>query len=182
MSAVTNLDDEKLKTFYTTKLDIDSSRKVNTAVTRAEFVKMIFLASEINLDGVNTNKALSMSDVKIDENFKYIAAAFDYGIVAGQTDGAKNYFRPNDTIMRSEAAKIFVRVASLKKSEVSHIFHDVSSTMTLASYIESAYNNCLLHGRNTRNGEPIRGALRLFEPFSPITIAETAKVLYNMTH
>lgn len=54
--------------------------------------------------------------------------------------------------------------------------------MPLAPYIQYAYNQCLLHGRNTIDGEPIGGKPRVFEPNSSMTLAETAKVLYNIMH
>lgn len=146
-------------------------------------MKMLFLASGINLDNVKTEKILTMSDVSLENpNFRYIAAGLNHGIIQGQTDGNRRFFRPNDTITRSEAAKIFVRVANLSTSEYKNIFSDLNNSMSLAKYAESAYENCLLHGRKTRDGQPIGGKPRVFEPNSPITVAETAKVLYNMTH
>lgn len=101
----------------------------------------------------------------------------------GQTDGINTFFRPNDTITRAEAAKIFIRAAGASIDNRSIIFSDVNiHTDTLAPYIQSAYDHCLLHGRKTYNGQPINNAPRVFEPQSAITIAETAKVLYNMTN
>ena len=61
-------------------------------------------------------------------------------------------------------------------------FEDVKQDTPLAPYIQYAYNQCLLHGRHTIDGEPMTGKPRLFEPYSYMSLAETAKVLYNITH
>lgn len=95
--------------------------------------------------------------------------------------------RPNDTISRAEASKILTELMReinmpLPNREEIHTFSDVNPEETLAPYVQFAYNSCLLHGRNTLNGEPLDGKPRVFEPFDGITLAETAKVLYNITH
>ncbi len=71
---------------------------------------------------------------------------------------------------------------SLPDTSNINTFADVINTSNLSPYIQYAYDSCLLHGRNTIDGEPVGGTERLFDPKSGITVAETAKILYNMTH
>lgn len=144
-------------------------------------MKMLFLASGLDISHISPRSDIADVDTNNPYNI-YISAGLHYGLIHGQTDGINIYLRPNDTISRSEAAKIFIRAANLSTQAFTGIFSDVSSNLTLSEYIESAYHNCLLHGRRTLNGNPIGGKPRVFEPHSPMSIAETAKVLYNMTH
>ena len=118
------------------------------------------------------------SDVSSDYSLKkYIDYATAMGIVSGQN----NKFRPNDIITRAEAAKIFVKIAGLKLSEKSITFSDVPASHTLSLYIQTAFDNCLLNGRKTMNGESLlANNMRIYEPEDAITLAETAKVLYNI--
>lgn len=183
INIVKNLDEPRLVNYYHNSLDIAASRKVHKDVTRWEFVKMLILASGVNLKNTDTSKALNYADISLDNKyFIYIAFALNNGLIHGQTDGEKLYFRPSDTISRAEAAKIFIRAAGIFPENLKSIFADVGENMPLEDYIQAAYDHCLLHGRKTIDGHPIDGKPRVFEPYSPITIAETAKVLYNMTH
>ena len=96
-------------------------------------------------------------------------------------------FRPDDQISRGEAAKIlgeFTRKIGEKLPSGDEIssFEDVQQDMPLARYVQYTYNQCLLHGRHTIDGEPMPGKPRLFEPYSYMSLAETAKVLYNIMH
>lgn len=180
VSIVKNLDEPRLVDYYTSTLDIRSGREVHTSVSRGEFMKMLFLASGIDISNIALH---DVADVDVNNPYaRYISAGLHYGLVHGQTDGTHLYFRPNDELSRAEAAKIFIRAANLGTSTFTGIFSDVAESLTLSEYIESAYNNCLLHGRKTLNGQPMNGKPRVFEPYSSITIAETAKVLYNMMH
>ncbi len=92
-------------------------------------------------------------------------------------------------VEREVAIKIFVEYLNkkytvspaLKAKRNQQSFADVDPNSSYAPYIQEAYNLCLVHGRKTRNGNPINpNEPRVFEPTSYITIAETIKVLVNM--
>ena len=182
VSFVKNLDEPKLIRFYHSILQVPRSKDVSRDVTRAEFIRYIILASGINIKSdSNTIASLMPIDVPVDQtDMEYIAFALKYQIIHGQTDGKNLYFRPNDTISRAEASKIFIRVLGLTPDKRDSVFVDVNTQDSLTPYIQASYDNCLLHGRHTKDGNPIDWKRR-FEPLSPITVAETAKVLYNMT-
>lgn len=106
----------------------------------------------------------------------------------------------NEPVEREIALKIFMSSIRkgfssadyfpiLPKPKEITTFADVNPLVSQAPYIQQAYNLCLIHGRHTKNGVPINQttgkldpqAPRLFEPRSNITIAETVKVIVNMT-
>lgn len=163
-----------------TKLDVFPGRNIHTDITRGEFIKMIMLAANVDKTIIPQTKIADVSEN--DSNYQYFQMAMKYGLIHGQTDGTNIYMRPNEILTRSEAAKIFIRAASLEVTEKTSIFSDVNASLPLKNYIQESYDQCLLHGRKTLDGEPMNGAPRVFEPNSPITVAETGKVLYNMTH
>ena len=109
-----------------------------------------------------------------------------------KTEGKKeekktlHIFRPNDTLSRAEAAKILTQVTLKSGSQLPETvtsFIDIPAHHTLGRFIQNAYDTCLLHGTNTRDGEVIPGEEgRKFSPVSSITLGETAKIHYNMAH
>lgn len=192
VSPVKNLDDSKLIEYYN-GLELGFEGDFHRVLTRSEFVKMIIRSADVKKDEVNLDVLSDFVDINKDsENAIYIAYALERGIISGQIVSEENgvikrSFRPDDSISRAEASKIFSglilkNLDELPTSEKISTFSDVDEKNTLGAYIQYSYDNCLLHGRKTRDGQPIAGQPRVFEPFDGITIAETAKVLYNMTH
>lgn len=170
-----NLTDPRLIAYYD-DLNVINRTNLNRNITRAEFLKLVINSANIDLS--NEVVTTAYSDVTADHTLaKYISYATRTGLVSG--DNGK--FRPNDTISRAEAAKIFVNSAGLTLSINVTTFADVDTNNSLARHIQTAYDNCLLHGRGTLDGNPINPP-RIYEPNSPITLAETAKVLYNIVH
>lgn len=183
VSIIKNLDDSLLLDYMNKKLNISLESNLHADATLGEFIKMLFLAAEIPTDSIDYTKIKKFNDINPNSPYyPYFALAVNYGLMHGQTDGTNNFLRPGDTITRAEASKIFIRAANLEISKNFVSFADVNPTMSLVGYIQAAYENCLLRGRKTLNGEPIDVGPRIFEPESPITISETAKVLYNMKH
>ena len=142
---------------------------MNRALTRAEFLKLVI--NSANIDVSNESNA-PFADVPASHTLnKYIAYATRIGMVAGQNGN----FRPDDKITRAEAAKVFTNAAGIGVAKTVNTFADVPATHSLAGYIQSAYDNCLLHGQN-------EGGKTLYKPELNITLAETGKILYNVTH
>lgn len=173
---VKNLTDSRLTQYYK-EINVINTTNGNRRLTRAEFLKLA-----INAAGIDVSKEVDpvYSDVKPTHTLKkYIAYATRNGIVSGQ-NGA---FRPDDGITRAEAAKVFVKGTKLGLSQKIDAFADVSPKNTLAVYIQTAFDSCILHGRRTINGQTTAASgLRYFEPNDGITLSESAKVLFNLTH
>ena len=165
---LTNLNDSRLTAYYNDLKVIDRSN-MNRALTRAEFLKLVLNAANVN---VSNEADAKYADVPASHTLnKYIAYATRIGMVAGQNGN----FRPDDKITRAEAAKVFTNAAGIGGAKTVNTFADVPATHSLAGYIQSAYDNCLLHGQN-------EGGKTLYKPGLNITLAETGKVLYNVTH
>ena len=176
VSIIKNLDDPRLVAYYDDLGVIDASNP-DRRLTRAEFLKLV-----LNAAGVDVTQEADpvYKDVASTHTLKqYIAYATRHGIVSGQGE----FFRPNDRITRAEASKIFVNALGIGLPPVNKgVFADVPANNTLASYIEAAYDSCLLHGRHTIDGEPLPGQPRVFEPHDSITLGEAVKVIYNSVH
>lgn len=173
---ITDLTDPRLADYYT-ELGVTNTSNPNRKLTRAEFLKLVLNAAHID---VSLEPSPTYSDVPATHPMaKYISYATRAGIVSGQN----GRFRPNDLISRAEAAKVLIRGIGVTLSTQVNTFADVGSNNTLGRYIETAYDNCILHGRRTIGGETtLTSGARIFEPADGITLAETAKVLYNINH
>ena len=199
-SAVKNLDDPKLIAYYSI-LQVADLNNVHRPITRAEFLKFVLNAASVPLDNEDVSTLKNFEDINQNAWYaKYLAYTLRMGALHGQNsydpDGKQRFdadgnplkiFRPDDQISRGEAAKIlgeFTRKIGEKLPFGDEItsFADIKYDMPLARYVQYAYNQCLLHGRHTIDGEPLPGKPRLFEPYSYMSLAETAKVLYNITH
>lgn len=172
--AVKDLTDSRLVAYYDV-LNVVNRTNLNRSITRAEFLKLVLNSAKVD---VTKEANPNYSDVDASHTLKnYIAYATRIGMVSGQN----GKFRPDDTITRAEAAKIFVNAAGIGLSTNISTFSDVSATNSLATYIQTAYDNCLLNGRKTQGGQTtLADGVRVYEPTSGITLAETAKVLYNI--
>lgn len=164
--AATSLNDAGVVAYYDTLNIINRVNADTRNLTRAEFLKLTLNAAGVN---VTSEAAPTYSDVSASHTLaNYIAYATRMNIVSGQN----NMFRPNDAISRGEAMKILVNSTKLTLASASTTFADVPASYSLALFVQTAKDNCIVNGVT-----PIR-----FEPLRGITVAETAKVLYNMAH
>ena len=165
-----DLSDSRLALYYNNLKVIDRSN-INRPLTRAEFLKLVI--NSANIDVSNEPNA-PFADVPASHPLnKYIAYAARIGQISA-TQG--NNFYPDAPISRAEAAKVFVNTAGLGESTMATAFADVSFDKTqLAGYIQSAYDNCLLHGQ-MENGS------RVYNPFRNISLGEAVKVIFNVNY
>lgn len=171
-NSIKDLTDSRLSSFYN-EINVINQSNLGRALTRAEFLKLVLNAAKVDVTGETTSP---FADTPTSHSlYQYVAYAHKIGMVSGQNGN----FRPNDTITRAEAAKVFVNAANINLSTEIKTFADVSASNTLAAYIQTAYDNCILHGRKTQGGESMV-ANRVYEPNANITLAETAKILYNI--
>ena len=169
-TVVKDLSDSRLALYYNNLKVIDRSN-INRPLTRAEFLKLVI--NSANIDVSNESNA-PFADVPASHPLnKYIAYAARIGQISA-TQG--NNFYPDAPISRAEAAKVFVNAAGLGESTMATTFADVSFDKTqLAGYIQSAYDNCLLHGQ-MENGS------RVYNPFRNISLGEAVKVIFNVNY
>ncbi len=169
-TVVKDLSDSRLTLYYNNLKVIDRSN-INRPLTRAEFLKLVI--NSANIDVSNESNA-PFADVPASHPLnKYIAYAARIGQISA-TQG--NNFYPDAPISRAEAAKVFVNAAGLGESTMATTFADVSFNKTqLAGYIQSAYDNCLLHGQ-MENGS------RVYNPFRNISLGEAVKVIFNVNY
>ena len=169
-TVVKDLSDSRLALYYNNLKVIDRSN-INRPLTRAEFLKLVI--NSANIDVSNEPNA-PFADVPASHPLnKYIAYAARIGQISA-TQG--NNFYPDAPISRAEAAKVFVNAAGLGESTMATTFADVSFDKTqLAGYIQSAYDNCLLHGQ-MENGS------RVYNPFRNISLGEAVKVIFNVNY
>lgn len=169
-TVVKDLLDPRLALYYNNLKVIDRSN-INRPLTRAEFLKLVI--NSANIDVSNESNA-PFADVPASHPLnKYIAYAARIGQISA-TQG--NNFYPDAPISRAEAAKVFVNAAGLGESTMATTFADVSFDKTqLAGYIQSAYDNCLLHGQ-MENGSHV------YNPFRNISLGEAVKVLFNVNY
>lgn len=192
IAPVKNIDDPKIFDYYNI-LKVQDTSDINRALTRSEFMKLIFNSSGIDPASIDLNFVNNFIDLGDDSELKvYVAYGLQRWIISGQTlydnDYSQKIFRPNDTISRAEASKILAGLileneSHLPKIENITTFADILPEESLSPYIEYSYAKCLLHGKNTLNGEVIDGSNeRKFMPIDAISLGETTKILYNMTH
>ena len=147
---------------------------LRTMMTRAEFVEAVIRSTGADVSGEQVSP---YSDVTAtNPSSKYIAYAARMGIIDSRAE-----FRPTDRITRAEAAKVLVVGLAVPLSKTVHTFDDVATTNSLSSYIQTAYDNCILHGRETLGGKTVlQSGATVFEADDGITVAEVLKVLYNL--
>lgn len=140
----------------------------NDTVTRAEFVKMLVLASDIN------EKAdISFSDVKNgDWHYEYIAKGVASNLVTGFSGGT---FKPYENIKRQDMAVIIYRLLEAKNvnkaQENAKSFTDENEFPEYAKKaIEKLAAYGIFSGDETGKFNPVKSASR----------AEAAKVIYSI--
>lgn len=143
----------------------DGSFRPENTVTRAEFIKMLVLALNLEADATETE----FSDVAdTDWYYEFVTAGAQKGIITGYPDGS---FKPDVIVSREEMAVMLQRAykLSLKKLEAVNdecYFADAEDISSWAvQAVEELSGAGVLSGNENEMFEPARGATR----------AETAK-------
>jgi hypothetical protein len=142
----------------------DTTFRPNTAVTRAQYMKMLSVALRWGAVAPRTPR---FSDVPPDFwGAPFVEAAASRGLITGYAGGA---FQPNDPITRAQVVKVLTLAANwpLQQGSVSP-FADVPLTYWAYPYLETAYRHGVL--QDNTNG--------VFRPDAPATRAEVSLALY----
>lgn len=132
-------------------------------VSRAEFIKMVVVATELE-----TATAYSGAFLDVKEShwsWSYLEAAKRAGIIEGDVNGK---CRPDKPINRAEAAKIISKVRRAAEVVQGEPFLDVSQDFWAHDAIMAA------RGSGTISGYP-NGT---FKPLNPTNRAEASKIIY----
>ena len=143
-------------------------------ITRAEFAKIIVLASGISIDGAECD----YSDVPKDEwYYPYIAAATQNSLLKGYVSGE---FRPTGYITREETAVVCARtIPQPEATEEDGKTEVLSAEFNDKSEISDfAYDSvCLLYSMGIVSGDNEGN----FNPRGNLIRAEAAKIIYTLT-
>lgn len=136
-------------------------------VTRAEFVKI--LVSAYNIDAVGTN--MSFTDVNnSDWYYTYILKAFNAGVISGLSETS---FAPGSAITRQDAAVILKRILDNKGVELTQSNTGFSDYDKVSDYAKDAVGKLSYKGI-------IKGFEdNTFRGSNTITRAEAAQLIYN---
>ena len=141
-------------------------------VTRAQFAKMVVLALDKHTAQVDKAGDPTFNDVDYTGSeypFDYVEEAVALGIIKGYSDGT---FHPGANMTRVQLAVMLVRAGgdSLAAPPAGYAlpFIDVPSASKQA--VAKAYYNHLLSGKTTTK----------FDPYSPATRGQVAKMVYGL--
>lgn len=150
----------------------DGSFRPQSSVTRAQFAKMIVLGLQKHTPEIEHATSPTFRDVLYTGSpypFDYVEEAASLGLIQGYPDRT---FRPNECVTRLQAVYMLVgaggpQLASPSPGTVCP-FADVPEDA--AGALTVAYYNGLVSGK----------AAGLFDPYSPTTRGQAAKLLYGL--
>ncbi|MDP2211184.1 MAG: S-layer homology domain-containing protein [Candidatus Aquicultor sp.] len=143
----------------------DGTFKPTSAVTRAEFIKMVVTASGIDTLTVHNGYFPDVSSAHWVS--PYVEAAKESNIISG--DAAGN-FRPDVIINRAEAAEIVVNAAGANENASGDLFSDVASDFWAYVPIMTARNSGIINGYPDGTFRPTGNASR----------AESTKIIFSI--
>ena len=136
----------------------------NDKITRAEMVKII-----VEAFGLEITNGKTFADVFADKWYaKYVSAAADNGVVAGDDTGK---FNPDSFVTRQDIAVMLYRVMKISASAPNAKFADFSE---VADYARTAVT--YFSAAEVINGYPDGS----FKPYGLATRAETAKIIASV--
>ncbi|MBT5017042.1 PKD domain-containing protein [Candidatus Peregrinibacteria bacterium] len=112
-------------------------------VTRAELLKMVMEATDVNKYG-HSYEGYFSDVAATDWHYSYVEIAAQMGIANGYGDGT---FRPNNSVNRAEAMKIILEAFAVDADSYdSGTFPDISSADWFADYVGTAHDYGLING------------------------------------
>lgn len=137
---------------------------LNRTVTRAEFLKMALLNSDVDTKRYK-GREVPFDDVDEDEWYaEYVSAAYQLAYIDGD-----DQYNPDDRIERSEAVTLLIRMAGVESNTSVTIYKDVERSDWFASAIRSATDYGVVEGYTDLT----------FKPGNDISRAEAAVMINN---
>lgn len=147
--------------------------KPDQAITRAEFLKILFGAMHLELSDDTNLDDSAFSDVSEEDwSFLYTQSAYEQGLVSGYEDGT---FAPSQSITRAEATAMVLSSIGIQSDEIpsrSNVFTDVSAEWQIRVIME-AYVRDIVDGYYNEDEQPNWS----FGPNDPLTRAEACKLV-----
>ena len=148
---------------------IDGTFKPKQAVTRGEFARLVVTTYEsISGEKLPDGSAKTFKDVPAESTLgPAILKAAEQGWISGFSDGT---FRPNEPVLREQAAKILAETAEL--AAVAESFDDVKDGSTFAGSIGAVETAKLMYGDTSGK----------FNPALHITREQSAATILRLFH
>lgn len=142
-------------------------------ISRADFVTILGRMARIN-EKEYTN--ISVIDVKNNAYYApYVSWAMDKGIVKGYGEKDKNLFAPSKNITREEMATMILRYLQLADKDITIKSEpDFKDTSSISPWAKEAV-------ATLSEMKVLQGDSGMFLPDNPVTRAEVAQVIYNIT-
>ncbi|MDP5038934.1 MAG: peptidoglycan DD-metalloendopeptidase family protein [Candidatus Gracilibacteria bacterium] len=165
---ISDFNNEKYNTFLQEliknkvfNLDLDNNFNPEKLITRGEFLKVIFLYNNIEL---NDNKKTFYDDVdKNSWQLKYVNTAYELDLISKNN----NLFNPNNNISRVESLKIYLNLLKISPSTPNNsIYEDLTTNSWQLKYAEFVRNKDIFEMDNN------------FDPNKPISRYELIKILF----
>jgi len=145
----------------------DGTFRPASFVTRAEFIKMVVLASKV--ETATTYGGLFPDVGDKHWAWPYVEAAKRIGLVDGDSSGN---FKPDKLINRAEAAKIVVKALNLSENLSGVPFTDVHQGFWGYAFIMTAKNSGIISGYPDGT----------YRPLNSVSRAEAAKVVFKASN
>lgn len=129
----------------------DGTFGIDKEVTRAEFLKMVLLASNTTCDA--STITTKFKDIKDHWASEYIKCAVNKKIVEGYEDDT---FKPQQTVNRAEAAKMIVKAFELDESKEKCNFSDTSAQAWACPYMMSVDKKSIMKATTDNKFNPTR--------------------------
>jgi len=146
----------------------------DSPITRAEAIKIALKSFEPDvINAKYSAKEVVFLDVHPQDWFYlFVNFAYKLNYIDGYEIGlSMPEFRPNESLLRSEALKMLINVSGLKLQKSSdNYFSDISESDWFYDYVNYAYKKNIINGERINNNEI------LFNPNELITRAEFAKI------
>lgn len=136
----------------------------NDDITRAEFLKMVLLNADIDIDDYDDEDEPYRDVSSSSWYYEYILAAYELDIISYDY-----YFYPNARINRAEAVAMIVRAADINTTGTTTPFADVQSYSWYSPYVRTAYDYGIVRGYTDNT----------FGPANMLTRAEAAEMVNN---
>jgi hypothetical protein len=121
----------------------------NDDVTRAEFLKMVLLNADIDIDDFDDEDEPFRDVSSSSWYYEYVVAAYELDIISYDYN-----FYPNSRINRAEAVTMIIRAADINTTGSTTPFSDVKTYSWYSPYVRTAYDYGIVRGYTDNTYRP----------------------------